>query len=114
MCVLLYATIYAATALVPCPGTPEGTADAPRWPVLEIYATCWSQHEHKMSAESANKLVQEEIACEYENALAARSKHHNMLSGPMVDSVKRQNIQICDVMVHVDHNHIVHFGHICT
>ena len=67
-----------------------------------------------MSAESANKLVQEEIACEYENALAARSKHHNMLSGPMVDSVKRQNIQICDVMVHVDHDHIVHFGHICT
>jgi len=112
--VLLYATVYAATALVPCPGTPEGTADAPRWPVLEIYATCWSQHEHKMSAESANKLVQEEIACEYENALAARSKHHNMLSGPMVDSVKRQNIQICDVMVHVDHDHIVHFGHICT
>ena len=111
---LLYATVYAATALVPCPGTPEGTADAPRWPVLEIYATCWSQHEHKMSAESANKLVQEEIACEYENALAARSKHHNMLSGPMVDSVKRQNIQICDVMVHVDHDHIVHFGHICT
>jgi len=112
--VLLYATVYAATALVPCPGIPEGTADAPRWPVLEIYATCWSQHEHKMSAESANKLVQEEIACEYENALAARSKHHNMLSGPMVDSVKRQNIQICDVMVHVDHDHIVHFGHICT
>ena len=67
-----------------------------------------------MSAISANKLVQEEIACEYENALAARSKHHNMLSGPMVDSVKRQNIQICDVMVHVDHDHIVHFGHICT
>ena len=67
-----------------------------------------------MIAESANKLVQEEIACEYENALAARSKHHNMLSGPMVDSVKRQNIQICDVMVHVDHDHIVHFGHICT
>ena len=67
-----------------------------------------------MSAESANKLVQEEIACEYENALAARSKHHSMLSGPMVDSVKRQNIQICDVMVHVDHDHIVHFGHICT
>jgi len=79
VCVLLYATVYAATALVPCPGTPEGTADAPRWPVLEIYATCWSQHENKMSAESANKLVQEEIACEYENALAARSKHHNML-----------------------------------
>ena len=67
-----------------------------------------------MSAVSANKLVQHEIACEYENALAARSKHHNMLSGPMVDSVKRQNIQICDVMVHVDHDHIVHFGHICT
>ena len=111
---LLYATVYADTALVPCPETPEGTADAPRWPVLEIYATCWSQHEHKMSAESANKLVQEEIACEYENALAARSKHHNMLSGPMVDSVKRQNIQICDVMVHMDHDHIVHFGHICT
>ena len=67
-----------------------------------------------MIAESANKLVQEEIACEYENELAARSKHHNMLSGPMVDSVKRQNFQICDVMVHVDHDHIVHYGHICT
>ena len=63
---------------------------------------------------SVNKLVQEEISYEYENALAARSKHHNMLSGPMVDYVKRQNIQICDVMVHVDHDHIVHFGHICT
>ena len=67
-----------------------------------------------MSAESANKLVQEEIACEYENALAARSKHHNMLSGPVVGSVKRQNTQICDAMVHVDHDHIVHFGSICT
>ena len=67
-----------------------------------------------MSAMSANKLVQEEIACEYENVLAARSKHHNMLSGPMVDYVKRQNIQICDIRVHVDHDHIVHLDHICT
>ena len=45
-----------------------------------------------MSAESANKLVQEEIACEYENVVAARSKHHNMLWGLQVDYVKRQNI----------------------
>ena len=67
-----------------------------------------------MGAVSANKLVQEEIACEYENALAARSKHHNMLSGPMVDYVKRQNIQICDITISMDHDHIVHFGHICT
>ena len=67
-----------------------------------------------MIAESANKLVQEEIACEYENALAARSKHHNMLSGPMVDYVKRQNIQICDITISMDHDHIVHFDHICT
>ena len=34
-----------------------------------------------MSALSVNKLVQEEIACEYENALVERSKHHNMLGG---------------------------------
>ena len=67
-----------------------------------------------MGALSVNKLVQEEIAYEYENVLAARSKHHNMLWGLQVDYVKRQNIQICDITVHVDHDHIVHFDHICT
>ena len=67
-----------------------------------------------MSALSVNKLVQEEIACEYENVLVERSKHHNMLGGLQVDYVKRQNIQICDIRVHVDHDHIVHLDHICT
>ena len=67
-----------------------------------------------MGAVSANKLVQEEIACEYENVLAARSKHHSMLWGLQVDYVKRQNTQIFDIMVHVDHDHIVHLDHICT
>ena len=67
-----------------------------------------------MSALSVNKLVQEEIACEYENALVARSKHHNMFGGVLVDYVKRQNIQICDITISMDHDHIVHFGHICT
>ena len=67
-----------------------------------------------MGAVSANKLVQEEIACEYENVLAARSKHHNMLWGLQVDYVKRQNIQICDITISMDHDHIVHFDHICT
>ena len=45
-----------------------------------------------MSALSVNKLVQEEIACEYENVLVERSKHHNMLGGVLADCVKRQNI----------------------
>ena len=47
-----------------------------------------------MSALSVDKLVQEETACEYENVLVARSKHHSMLWGLLVDYVKRQNIQI--------------------
>ena len=67
-----------------------------------------------MGALSVDKLVQEETACEYENVLVARSKHHSMWWGLQVDYVKRQNIQICDIRVHVDHDHIVHFGHICT
>ena len=67
-----------------------------------------------MGAVSANKLVQEEIACEYENVLVARSKHHSMLWGLQVGYVKRQNTQIFDIMVHVDHDHIVHLDHICT
>ena len=45
-----------------------------------------------MSALSVDKLVQEEIACEYENVLVERSKHHNMLGGVLADCVKRQNI----------------------
>ena len=67
-----------------------------------------------MGAVSSNKLVQEEVACEYENVLVARSKHHNMLWGLQVGYVKRQNTQIFDIMVHVDHDHIVHLDHICT
>ena len=67
-----------------------------------------------MSALSVDKLVQEETACEYENVLVARSKHHSMLWGLLVDYVKRQNIQICDITISMDHDHIVHLDHICT
>ena len=67
-----------------------------------------------MSALSVDKLVQEETACEYENVLVARSKHHSMLRGLLVDYAKRQNIQICDITISMDHDHIVHLDHICT
>ena len=45
-----------------------------------------------MSALGVNKLVQEEIAGEYENVLVERSNHHNMLLGGLLaDCVKRQD-----------------------
>ena len=67
-----------------------------------------------MSALSVDKLVQHDIAYEYENVLVERSKHHSMLWGLLVDYVKRQNIQICDITISMDHDHIVHLDHICT
>ena len=67
-----------------------------------------------MSARGASKLAQHEAACEYENVLVARSKYHIMLWGLLVDYVKRQNIQICDITISMDHDHIVHLDHICT
>ena len=51
-----------------------------------------------MSALSVDKLVQHDIAYEYENVLVARSKHHSMLWGLLVDYVKRENIQITPML----------------